>query len=209
MAWKPDYVTAAELKTYLRISGSSDDTLIGVCVTSASRAVDHACGRQFGKLAAAAPFLYQWDGRCIDGYAALPVDDLMVTTNLAVEADGTALTVDTDYVLWPYDAPTKGKPWTHLLRVAGGEGWPVIGGWPATQGALVEVTAIFGWTAVPAEVKQATYLQAARLYAARNAPYGIAGSPDQGSELRLLERLDPNAAAMVRTLRHHSLWAAA
>jgi len=52
----------------------------------------------------------------------------------------------------------------------------------------------WGWSAVPVPVKEATYLQASRFHSRRDSPYGIAGSPDQGSELRLLSRVDPDVA---------------
>lgn len=199
MAWKPDYLTAAELKTYLRITGSEDDALIASCVTAASRAVDHACGRQFGKLAAAAARLYSAEGLEIDGRGAVEIDDLMTTTNLAVTMDGTTITNGTDFDLWPRNAAADVKPWTHLLLRTGEVG-VTIGAWSSRPGHI-SVTAIFGWTAVPALVVTATQMQAARFYARRNATFGIAGSPDQGSELRLLERLDPDVAVALKPLR--------
>jgi len=50
---------------------------------------------------------------------------------------------------------------------------------------------------VPTTVKQATLLQASRVFARREAPFGVAGSPDMGSELRLLEKVDPDVAVML------------
>ena len=40
-----DYTTVNELKTYLHIAGSGDDTLLGDLVTRASRMLDDHCGR--------------------------------------------------------------------------------------------------------------------------------------------------------------------
>jgi hypothetical protein len=37
-------------------------------------------------------------------------------------------------------------------------------------------------------------LQASRFYARRDSPYGVAGSPDLGSEVRLLSKVDPDVA---------------
>src|SRR5690606_31803660 len=58
--------------------------------------------------------------------------------------------------------------------------------------AGVRVHAQFGWTAVPTAIKQACLLQASRLLARRDSPYGVAGSPEAGSEVRLLARVDPD-----------------
>ena len=65
----------------------------------------------------------------------------------------------------------------------------------------MKVTARWGWAAVPSTIKQATLLQASRLLARRDAPFGIAGSPDVGSEIRLLARVDPDVAVAVAPYR--------
>jgi len=48
--------------------------------------------------------------------------------------------------------------------------------------------------------KVATVLQANRLLKRRHAPFGVAGSPELGSELRLLARVDPDVAVSLRGL---------
>lgn len=203
MPWGPDYVSTAELKTYLRIGDAVDDTLLATCVTAASRAVDFACNRQFGVLAAAAARYYTWAGDLIEGRQAVPVDDLQTTTDLAVAVDAgndavweTTITSGTDFDLWPWNAAENGKPWTHAVLRSG----TTLGGFPKTARA-VRVTGRFGWTAVPKLVVEATQLQAARFFSRRNATFGVAGSPDTGSELRLLERLDPDVAVALRAVR--------
>lgn len=50
---------------------------------------------------------------------------------------------------------------------------------------------------VPSMVKLATQLQASRWAKRRDAPFGIAGSPEMGSELRLLARLDPDVEILL------------
>jgi len=67
----------------------------------------------------------------------------------------------------------------------------------ATSGDLT-VTALWGWTEVPQAVKAATLLQVARFAARRDSPYGIAGSPDEGGEMRLLAALDPDLRTSLR-----------
>jgi hypothetical protein len=50
---------------------------------------------------------------------------------------------------------------------------------------------------VPAEVKLATELQASRWAKRRDAPFGVAGSPELGSELRILAKLDPDVEILL------------
>jgi hypothetical protein len=53
----------------------------------------------------------------------------------------------------------------------------------------------------PAPVKLACMLQASRLVKRRDSPFGVAGSPEFGSELRLLSKLDPDVENLLRPYR--------
>lgn len=199
MAWAPDYCSAAELKAYLRIGDTDDDAEVALAITAASRAVDRATGRQFGATASTEERTYTpaWDRRR-DLYV-VEVDDLMTTSGLAVEtADGTAVAVlvavgDGGYRLGPVNAQQKGRPWTQFVTT--------------TCTSEFTVTATWGWSAVPTPIKQATLIQAARLFGRRGSPFGVAGSPDLGSELRLLAKVDPDVEVIVGPYRRW--WAAA
>jgi hypothetical protein len=211
MAWAPDYCTAAELKTHLRITDTDDDTPLGISITAASRAVDHACNRQFGQTSPAAARYYTYEGarqytvHSTVGYReTLEIDDLMSTSGLVVKGDydddgtyETTLTAPTAKNLYPWNAAANGKPWTHLVLNAS-DSFP-------TLPRAIEITALWGWSAVPSIVKQATLVQAARFFSRRNAAFGIAGSPEMGSEVRLLARLDPDVAVMLGSVRR--FWA--
>ena len=71
----------------------------------------------------------------------------------------------------------------------------------------VEVTAKWGWTATPPAVVNANLILASRFLKRRDSPFGMAGSPEMGNELRLLSKLDPDVAVM---LAHYKLfWGAA
>jgi hypothetical protein len=65
----------------------------------------------------------------------------------------------------------------------------------------VAVTARWGWPSVPFPVEQAALQQAVRLFARRSSPFGVAGSPELGSELRLLSRLDPDVEMLLGPYR--------
>ncbi len=201
MAWKPDYVTLAEAKAYERDAGSADDTLVASCITAASRAIDHRCHRQFGLTGSPVARVYTHvSGTRIDGRPALAIDDVQTTTGLAVAIDsgsgvfGSALTNGTDFDLWPWNAAADGKPWTHVVLR------PTAAAWFPCSARGVQVTANFGWTTVPTLVKHACLIQTSRFVMRRESPWGIAGSPDLGNEMRLLEKLDVDVALMLAPL---------
>jgi hypothetical protein len=189
MAWKPDYATTAELKAFARITHTDSDAQVAIAVTAASRAIDEHCNRQFGIVATAEERLYTAQARTDRGRWVVDIDDLMTTTALVVEVAGDALT---GYTLEPRNAAAEGKPWTRLVV---DEDATVL---PAGDEYEIAITASWGWTAVPTAVKQATLLQGSRFLSRRDSPYGVAGSPDIGSELRLLARVDPDVAVALR-----------
>lgn len=202
MAWAPDYTTTALLKAHLRVTDTDDDTALAAAVTSASRAIDYECNRQFGVTTAQARYYSPDCQLLLDGRPALAVDDIQTTTSLAVVTDlandglfSTTLTLGTDFELWPYNAALEGKPWTHLvLKNTSSQYFPWLD-------RSVKVTALFGWTAVPSVVASAALIQAARFFVRRDSAYGVAGSPALGSEVRLLARLDPDVALLLTSVK--------
>lgn len=177
MAWAPDYLTADQLTDYVRVDDGADAVEVAWAIAAASRAVDDACGRQFGKVAAPEVRTYTpyWDGlRCC---WMVEIDDLATVTGSLL-----AGAVLDPANLYPRNAVVKGKVWTRLAVDAADE---------------VTVTGAWGWPAVPTAVLQATALQASRLLARRDSPFGVAGSPQQGSELRLLAKLDADLVTTV------------
>ncbi|MGH3735837.1 MAG: hypothetical protein ACRDT6_09490 [Micromonosporaceae bacterium] len=181
MVWQPDYATVAELKSFLRIGDTADDAELALAVAAASRAVDLHTHRQFGQVAAAEERLFTacWDRR--PRRWTVELDDVQDLTGLTVTVEGGPITV---FTLEPVNAAQKGKPYTGLVVDTDSAVTPT------SDEHGVTVTARWGWTAVPAPVKEATLLQASRFHARRDSPYGVAGSPELGSELRLLARVD-------------------
>lgn len=188
MAWEIDYVTLVELKDWLRINADDavDDAVLPTIITAASRAVDGQCNRSFGLLDTPEAYEAEPWGRTARGWWEIDIPDLMTTTGLTVSVDGSPVAAEA-YKLLPADAAWRGRPW-EAMRVNGGSCGDVV------------VTAAFGWSAVPAGVTYAAQQQAQRWASRRDSPFGIAGSPDAGSELRLLARLDPDVAVALSTL---------
>lgn len=203
MALYPDYATAAELRSFVtRSSSTVDDTELGYAVTAASRVVDEWCGRQFGQVTVAEAHIYSasWDRtRC--GWV-IEVDDIYSATGLEIMVDDDDDQVYdqeiTSYRLWPFTP--AGAPWTRILVKSGSAVTP------SRREGAVEVTALYGWTAVPTAVKQATLIEANRIFQRRVSPFGIAGSPETGSELRLLRGVDVDAQKILMPYRR--LWGA-
>ena len=183
MAWAPDYCEVDDLAEFVRIDDNDDDAQLALAITAASRAIDRLCRRQFGFVAAPEARYYppRWDRRrCA---YVVDTDDLMTTTGLLLDGESVG-----SPVLLPRNAAAKARPWTTLVL-------------DSTPDSEVEVTARWGWTTIPDTVKEACLLQASRVFARRGAPFGIAGSPDSGSEMRLLARVDPDVAVSLEDYR--------
>ena len=201
MAWAPDYVTASEVKSYHRITDSDDDTEIGFAITGASRAIDRAAHRQFGVVDTVEVRRYepQYDRR--RGLYVVEIDDLMTKTGLIVtDPNGDTVSElaavgDGGYILEPVNAAAKSKPWTQFVI-------------QSTSADYYDVTGLWGWSAVPDTVKLAALIQTARFVFRRDAPEGVAGSPELGSETRLLAKLDPDVDVLIGA-GYRRVWGAA
>ena len=108
----------------------------------------------------------------------------------------TTWTITTDYVLGGsgvgYDGAT-GWPYTSL-RAVGSRTWPT-----ATLRPAVQITATWGWAAVPVPVKQATLLLAAEAFKSKDAPFGVAAFGEFGP---LRVRANPMVAQLLARYRH-------
>lgn len=192
MPWgDTDYTSASTLKTALGITDSNDDTRLAAIVTAVSRTIDLFTNRQFGIVASAEARVYDPKS---DGQSRVPIDDLANTTNLVVvraakpgDTFDVTLTIDDDFELLPLNAAAMGVPYTGLHFFTRPAGSP-----------RYKVTGNYGWTTVPTAIAEAAFLQSLRLFKRKDAPFGVTGSPELGSELRLLERLDPDVAVLIR-----------
>ncbi|HEX7277784.1 MAG TPA: head-tail connector protein [Acidimicrobiales bacterium] len=186
------YASIADLKAVLNIEDTDDDTPLQLALDAASSAIDAHCNRTFVAAGSATARTFSADDRC-----RVTVDDIYTTTGLVVSNGNVALPAAVAYVsdgyeLGPVNAAAKGRPWTFLRHTAGA--------FSNITNAIV-VTAKWGYAAtVPVAVEQACMLQASRIFSRRLSPFGIAGSPDLGSEVRLLARVDADVAVLLRSL---------
>lgn len=202
MAITNGYATLNEIKAYLSISDSTDDTLLEDLIESASRSIDRIANRRFYLDANASARLYR-------AYSDIFVytDDIGTTTGLVVAVDengnGTyskQLTLNTDYILDPLTAPSLNRPYTQLTMVSNTEMWPIFPG--LTQNGLrpgVQVTAKWGWPSVPSDINMACLILSADLYKRKDAPGGILGLGDLG--VVRMSPLGRDVTAMVRAYK--------
>lgn len=191
MAWKPSYVSLADMKDYLRVTHNNDDAKITLAIAAASRSIDKHCGRQFGNLNTLTLLRYRaWYNR-VDALWTVNIGDVYSAAGLVVTVGGTTVT---QYDLLPDDAALNGRPWERITFRSNVERRP--SGKPLEVGVL----GLPGWAAQPVEVSAACQLQVHRLRDRQDSPFGIAGSPQGGGELRLLARLDPDVEVLLESV---------
>ena len=196
MAIVNGYATLAQIKADIGITGSTDDTRLELAVAAASRQIDGHCGRRFWQ-----------DGSVVtrefyaDNAFEVYVDDISTTTGLIVKIDdadsgafGTTLTITTQFVLLPPNAPDRVPVWPYTaVRVVDGTSLPrSSSGRPGVQ-----ITAKFGWPAVPDDVTRACLVQAIQLFKAGDAVFGGIQVGLDGFVLRVRSSLNPIAEALL------------
>lgn len=205
MAISNGYCTLAQVKAALRISDTTDDTLLETSIESASRLIDGYCNRSFWNQGTATRVYTARDPYfcMVDDFTSvvslktsvLSPGTFEVTWNLP---SGTATPVDVQ--LEPLNAVIEGSSWSYdRLRAVGRYFFPTLTTNYGQQ-ALVQLTANFGWSAVPKVVEQATIIQASRLFKRLDSPLGVAGFGDMGV-MRVSRAIDPDVAMLVDPYR--------
>jgi hypothetical protein len=175
------YTDLATLKAYLGISVSTYDLMLTQVLNSASRSIDNYCGRRFWVDTVAVPRLFTGDGSTIldlpDGIGS--ITDLVIKTDTG--SDGTFATTWAagDYQLLPINAAyafPEATPWTSIQAT----GSYTFLAATSARPARVQITALWGWPAIPAPVIQACLIKASRLFHRKDSPQGIAGFGDFG-----------------------------
>jgi hypothetical protein len=196
-----NYCTLAELKAALGILDAVDDASLNLSISSASRFVDQHCERPFAAAAGTATRVYVPSSM----YAPLAIDDATAVLEVRIDEDldgsfATAL-APADYQLEPVNGQLSGIAWPFTTIRPFEDGyWPLDG--LRSDRATVRVTATYGWPAVPDAVRQATIMQAGRLFTRFKSPLGIAGWGDMGA-VRVSYKVDPDVAMLLAPFRRH------
>lgn len=203
------YVTVDELKGWLGISGSAQDTNLTYALEAATNLIDEFCGRVFYVEKDSGVDVLQTRYYDCEFQDFIEVDDISTTTGLVVKtlnADGTddqTLVRDTDYYLAPYNAD-KLQPRMPFDKIymAIENGGKVL---PTNHRRGLAVTAYFGFPIQsgsnhqPPSVTQACLIQSARFWQRKNSPMGFSGNPETGqAPVIFLSELDPDVKTMLK-----------
>jgi len=196
------YASLTMFRAFIRNQGTipDDDTdLELLALEAAAQAIDRECGRDFRLSSTVSEIRWYTAGRSTYDLSryAVDTDDFSDVTGLAVAFDasgnGSYTTACTTFRPRPANALRQGLPYRSLLFDTGTV--------PPLNEDGIQITARWGWAAVPANVVNANLIQASRFLKRRDSPYGIAGSPEMGNEMRLLARVDPDVALMLRAYK--------
>lgn len=175
------YVTVEELKSRLGITDTQDDFEATLAVQAASSIVDEITGRYFWRGTDTRTYVPE-------SYYHQTLDDLVSVTQVSVDRDGDGVyeenwTSGTDYQLevapGRYNTASKGELWPYTgFNIIGPKFVPPV--WPWSHLNRIQVNGVFGWPAVPRNVKQAALIAAADLFKLKDAPFGVAGFGEYG-----------------------------
>jgi hypothetical protein len=193
MAIVNGYCSLAEIKASARITDSVDDTLLELAVESASRMVDSYTQRYFYNAGTATRLFAPQDSYVSE------IDDLITLTTLETsDGDNFGTTwAAKDYQLEPLNGNVDGLTGHPATRIRAVDDFlfNVLDG-----EATVRVVGVWGWSAVPTAVKQATVIQAARIFKRNDSPLGIAGFGEMGA-VRVGVQLDPDVKHLIDVYR--------
>jgi hypothetical protein len=196
MALGDSYATLAELKVYMGSPASVSDTLLTAALDTASREIEKTTGRQFNKATSATARVYYSDTPGV-----VWPDEFHTLTDLAIKTDegddGTYETTwsSSDYQLEPLNGVVDGEQgWPYsTIRAVGSRLFPHYTG----RRPPIQVTAQWGWNAVPAGVKQACLIMALEIHKMKDAPFGVAGFEELGA-VEIRAAINPTAARLLR-----------
>lgn len=181
MAITNGYATLAEVKAVLRLTDSTDDALLEDTIEGASRRIDGYCGRFFYQTSAVLN-LYPYNEYLLTFPDAASITYIKTDDN----GDGvyeTTWTANTDYQLEPLDRALESRP-IYQVTAIGAKRFPLFAQ-PYTPGA--QISATFGWSAVPNDVREACYLLSIRGFARYNAALGVIGFNDMAIQVRAID----------------------
>lgn len=204
MAITNGYTTVATFQSYTGMATITADETVNIekAIESASRSIDRMTNRRFWADANATARQY----RATDFYR-LFVDDISSTSGLIVKTDTggdgtfeTTLTLNTDYILDPVNAPQLERPFT-VVTMVGTTLFPS----PVNLRPGVQVTAKFGWYngTPPDDIEEACLILSTDLVKRASSVGGVLGLSELGA-IRM-SPLGRDVQAMVRPYRREVL----
>jgi hypothetical protein len=201
------YATLNDVKTAARIQDGVDDSLLELAIESASRMIDEYTMRNFYNAGTAVRVFVPDHNDVVAIDDAVSISEIAVSTMLNKTYDQVWSAVD--YQLEPLNGVADGLagwPITRIRAVGtyefpdGNTRYRYEGRYGQEDIATVQVTGVWGWSAVPAAIKQATIIQAMRIFKRLDSPLGVISSPDTGF-FRVSNRIDPDVAMLLNSYR--------
>lgn len=202
-----DYITVSQLADYLTITDADDDVALAAAIASATTSINQWCGRDFRADTVATARRFLCDSQCVHD-----VDDFWDLATLVVKTDqgnvGTydlTWTITTHFEVYPFNGVVNGSTgWPYNKIEATGVRWFPTG--QRGHRPRVQVTAKWGWAAVPDAVTQACYIKAARIFRRKDSPEGAGGFDTGGGGfavplIRPVTRMDPDLADLLAPYR--------
>lgn len=198
------YGSLAQLKTQKGINDSIDDSILELALGAGSRQIDGVTGWRFWQdgTAVARTFF----PTCRDELFVCDDDadgaGISTTTGLIVKLDTdddgtfeTTLTINTDFLLRPTNAAARVPVWPYTtVELTGLNYWFSRSTY---RRPTIQITAKWGWPAIPDDITQACLLQAQMLASGKDAAFGVAALASiDGAGIRALP-WNPLARALV------------
>jgi hypothetical protein len=197
------YVDKDDLKAYIGLTGTAQDNNIDTAIDSACRLIDSICGRKFSQDESVVVKTFTPKSSIY-----LDTPDISTTTGLIVKLDDnddgtfeTTLTLNTDYIVEPTNPrvikiigdTTYYEPYNKItiLDTRSSERFD-----PSIKNNI-EITAKWGYSAVPEDIKTATLIQALRYFKRKDTPFNTYGDINTGVS-ELFSRLDPDVQTILK-----------
>ena len=188
------YATLAEAKARLGIplADTADDAVLEAIVEAASRSIDRYTGRRFYQSASQARYF-----TAANAVSVLTDDFVTVTavaTDLNLDRTWSNVITLSDLEPTPLNAQVYGEPYTSLRLK------PLAAQSLELERDAVKVTAVWGWPAIPDAVNEATLLLTSRLFRRKDAPFGITGGGEVGTQVAI-RASDPDIRSLLDPYR--------
>lgn len=198
------YIGPDEIKAWIGIDDTDDDARLRAVHVAVESQVDAWCGRTFDPIEA--------DATASVRYFTARESDRLVVDDFCTDAQGvdgdTSFTIEVDYSgtgsdwteldpayirLRPQNARRGGRivPWDQI-RLTGALWFP-----KGVEDGVRITTRCWGWPGVPGNVIEAVKLQTHKLWMRRNSPDGTLGFDGGGIVVRVSDKLDKDAQALL------------
>lgn len=192
MAISNGYASLLQIKSAIGISDGIDDPALEMAIESASRQIDSYTERYFYNAGTATKIFAPLDNW------VCPTEDFISLSQVQTSEDGESWDTTWDTEDWQAE-PLNGRAGglvTSYTQIRAVEDYL----FPYRQGeATVRLTGVWGWSAVPIAITQATVILASRIFKRLDSPLGII-SGELGS-MRVGFRLDPDVQHLIEPYR--------